>query len=137
MHADISEYGLLQYLGKDYVPTLIAKHLPEIAAEGRALVGNPTPREMFWIVHPGAWKILEVVAEAMGLDNDHLQPSWNTLRDFGNMSSSTCLFVLNEMRNLSKRTGASTTGRGNEWGMLLGFGPGFNMEVSLLRSFPQ
>ena len=137
MHANLSEHGLLQYLGKDYVPTLITKYLPEIATEGRALVGNPEPRNMFWIVHPGAWKILEVVAEAMGLDKDHLQPSWNTLRDYGNMSGPTCLFVLNEMRNLSKRTGASTTGRGNEWGMLLGFGPGFNMEVSLLRSFPQ
>jgi len=99
-------------------------------------VGTPQYGDMFWVVHPGAYKILEVVAEVFGLEKEQLQPSWDVLRNFGNMSSPTCLFVLDEMRKRSKRVGAGTTGAGCEWGFLVGFGPGFNMEVSLLRSVP-
>lgn len=130
----LSESGLLQTLQKDGVPELIAKHLGELTSPGRDLVGTPEYGDMFWVVHPGAYKILEVVAETFGLEKEHLQPSWDVLRNFGNMSSPTCLFVLDEMRKRSKRVGATTTGAGCEWGFLVGLGPGFNMEVSLLRS---
>jgi len=132
----LSESGLLQTLHKDSVPKLIAKHLTELTSPGRDLVGTPEYSDMFWVVHPGAFKILEVVAETLGLKKEHLQPSWDVLRNFGNMSSPTCLFVLDELRKSSKRVGAATTGAGCEWGFIVGLGPGFNLEVSLLRSVP-
>jgi chalcone synthase len=91
---------------------------------------------MFWVVHPGAYKILEVVAETVGVEKEKLQPSWDILENFGNMSSPTCLYVLDEMRQRSIRLGASTTGMGSEFGFLLGLGPGFNLELTLLRSVP-
>lgn len=133
---ELSEIGLFQTLEKDTVPKHIAKHLGELTGSGRELVGTPEYRDMFWVVHPGAYRILEVVAEVFGLDKEHLQPSWDVLRNFGNISSPTCLFVLDEMRKRSKRIGAATTGAGCEWGFIVGLGPGFNMEVSLLRSVP-
>jgi chalcone synthase len=132
----ITEAGLFQQLEKDTVPILIAKHLGELTSEGKKLVGNPDNRDMFWVVHPGAYKILEVVAETMGVEKEKLQPSWDILENFGNMSSPTCLFVLDEMRQRSIRLGASSTGMGSEFGFLLGLGPGFNMELTLLRSVP-
>ena len=75
--------------------------------------------------------------QVFGLEKEQLQPSWDVLRSFGNMSSPTCLFVLDQMRKWSKLVGAATTGAGCEWGLLVGLGPGFNMEVTLLRSVPQ
>lgn len=134
--ANMSESGLIQRLQKDSVPILIAKHLQELTSAGSALVGAPIYTDMFWAVHPGAWKILEVVAETLGLQREHLQPSWDVLRRYGNCSSPTCLLVLDEMRRRSQRVGAATTGAGREWGFLVGLGPGFTMEVSLLRSVP-
>ncbi|CAK9272320.1 unnamed protein product [Sphagnum jensenii] len=132
----LTEAGLFQQLEKDTVPILIAKHLGELTSEGKKLVGNPDNRDMFWVVHPGAYKILEVVAETVGVEKEKLQPSWDTLENFGNISGPTCLFVLDEMRQRSIRLGASTTGMGSEFGFLLGLGSGFNMELTLLRSVP-
>lgn len=134
--ANMSEHGLLQTLQKNVVPLMIAKHLGELTSAGRDLVGAPRYPDMFWVVHPGAYRILEVVTEVFGLETVQLQPSWDVLRYFGNMSSPTCLFVLDELRKRSQRVGAATTGAGCEWGFLVGLGPGFNMEVTLLRSVP-
>jgi chalcone synthase len=136
IRANMSETGLVQHLQKDTVPVLIAQHLRELTSAGGALVGAPRHSDMFWVVHSGAWKILEVVAETLGLDAAQLQPSWDVLRAFGNCSSPTCLVVLDELRRQSQRLGAGTTGAGCEWGFLVGLGPGFNLEVSLLRSVP-
>lgn len=131
-----SDAGLVQSLQKNVVPDILGKHLKGLVSEGMELIGSPSPTDMFWVVHPGAYRILEVVSETMDIKKEKLQPSWDILRDFGNISSPTCLFVLDEMRKYSKRTGAATTGEGCEWGFLVGLGPGFNVELTLLRSVP-
>ncbi len=136
LEGKITEAGLFQQGDKDTVRIVIAKHLAEFTSQGKQLVGNPDSRDMFWVVHPGAYKILEDVAEAVGVEKEKLQASWDVLENFGNMSGPTCLFALDEMRQRSIRLGASTTGMGSEFGFLLGLGPGFNMELTLLRSVP-
>ncbi|CAM6023281.1 unnamed protein product [Sphagnum balticum] len=133
---NITEAGMFQQLEKDTIPKLIAKHLEELTSQGKKLVGNPEYTDMFWVMHPGSHKILKVIAEAVGVEKEKMQGSWNILENFGNMSSPTVLFVLDEIRQNSIRFGASTTGLGSEFGFLLGLGPGFNMELTLLRSVP-
>jgi len=133
---NITEAGMFQQLEKDTIPKLIAKHLEELTSQGKKLVGNPKYTDMFWVMHPGSHKILKVIAEAVGVEKDKMQGSWNILENFGNMSSPTVLFVLDEIRQNSIRFGASTTGLGSEFGFVLGLGPGFNMELTLLRSVP-
>lgn len=61
--ANMSESGLLQFLQKAVVPGLVAKHLGVLTSAARDLVGTPRVTDMFWVVHPGAYKILEVVEE--------------------------------------------------------------------------
>jgi len=74
------------------------------------------------VLHPGGRKVLEAVESALELGGDELRHSWDVLRDFGNMSSPTALFVL--ARTLA--TGAS----GKH--LMAAFGPGFSISFCLL-----
>ena len=69
-----------------------------------------------FLFHPGGRKVLEAVEETLGIDRTRLAHSWSVLRDFGNMSSATALFVLERARD------AGATGRH----LLVAFGPGFS-----------
>lgn len=72
-----------------------------------------------WCVHPGGPSILAAAEQALGLGPDALASSRAVLRDHGNMSSATILFVLeHEMPALA--AGAR--------GVALGFGPGLTLE---------
>jgi alkylresorcinol/alkylpyrone synthase len=69
-----------------------------------------------YLLHPGGRKILETAEEVLGVGRDRLEHSWAVLRDYGNMSSATALFVL------QRALRAGDKGR-----HLLGaFGPGFS-----------
>ena len=69
-----------------------------------------------FLFHPGGGKVLETVQNLLSLDRDSLAHSWNVLRDYGNMSSATALFVLQS----AMKSGA----RGRH--LLTAFGPGFS-----------
>lgn len=75
-----------------------------------------------WAIHPGGPKILTACADALGLDHAHLEPPQRVLADYGNMSSPTVLFVVNELRK-----------RG-DWlpCVMLAFGPGLSIEAAVL-----
>jgi predicted naringenin-chalcone synthase len=80
----------------------------------------------FWVAHPGGRKVLDNVQRALGLTEVDLRFSRAVLRDFGNMSSPTVMFVLDQV----VRTGHPRTG---EWGVMIGLGPGMAAEVALLQ----
>lgn len=131
----LTEAGLIFHLMKD-VPGLISKNIEKFLNEARKCVGSPNWNEMFWAVHPGGPAILDQVEAKLKLTNDKLQGSRDVLSEFGNMSSSSVLFVLDQIRNRSMKLGSSTTGEGNEYGFLIGFGPGLTLEVLVMRSVP-
>jgi predicted naringenin-chalcone synthase len=91
---------------------------------------------LFWVVHPGGPKIVNMIEEKLGLDKDKLNMTRKVLSDVGNLSSATVLFVMNEMRKKSINEGKATTGDGLEFGMLFAFGPGLSVEAVVLRSVP-
>jgi predicted naringenin-chalcone synthase len=79
-----------------------------------------------WILHPGGRRIIEVMAEKLGLTQAHLAATEAVLQEHGNMSSVTVLFVLDEiMRKGHPRPG--------DLGVLGAFGPGFGAEFALLE----
>ncbi len=78
-----------------------------------------------WILHPGGRRIIEVMAEKLGLTDADLAPTEAVLSEHGNMSSVTVLFVLDEIL----RGGGVRSG---ERGVLGAFGPGFCAEFALL-----
>jgi predicted naringenin-chalcone synthase len=80
----------------------------------------------FWAVHPGGRKVIENVQKHFGMTDDQLRFSRAVLRNYGNMSSPTVMFVLDEV----VRTGDPRPG---DWGAMIALGPGMAAEVALLR----
>ena len=78
------------------------------------------------MLHPGGRKILAFIEEELGLRRDDTEPSWEILRDFGNQSSASVLFVLHEW--LTKRHPPA-----DAYGILAAFGPGLSTEMLLLQ----
>lgn len=79
-----------------------------------------------WIVHPGGPKVLNAVEEELGLNDQALHLSRETLAKVGNLSSATVLYMLNETL-YGEQPPAGT------YGLLIGMGPGFSQEVILLQ----
>ncbi len=118
---ECGDYGYLMGLSK-YVPAKLRKNIQPFVS---ALVKNTvSPAECDWALHPGGKSILAGVEKACGLTHDHTQSSWHVFRQFGNMSSPTFLFVLEE---LLKHKNAKP------WVIGLGFGPGISIEGVLLK----
>jgi alkylresorcinol/alkylpyrone synthase len=51
----------------------------------------------FWVAHPGARRVIDSVQREMGLTDAQLRFSRSVLRNYGNMSSPTVMFVLDEV----------------------------------------
>jgi 3,5-dihydroxyphenylacetyl-CoA synthase len=80
----------------------------------------------FWVAHPGGSKILDTVQKALGLADADLRFARTVLRNYGNMSSPTVMFVLDDVsRNGDPRPG--------DWGVMTALGPGMAAEAALLR----
>lgn len=98
------------------------------AAVDGFLAGAGLRREdvLAWILHPGGRRIVEAMVEELGLQPADLAPTEAVLREHGNMSSVTVLFVLDELLRHG-RPAAGTLG------VLGAFGPGFAAELALLE----
>ena len=144
----LREVGLTFHLRKD-VPTIISKNIGRVlegafaqvfgASSSSSLGEDATPasyNDVFWVVHPGGPAILDQVELKLGLNKEKLAASRHVLDQYGNMSSACVLFILDQVRRSSVSRGTATTGEGQEWGVLLGFGPGLTCETVVLRSLP-
>ena len=78
------------------------------------------------IVHPGGAKVLDAFEEGLGLEEGGLALSREVLRDHGNMSSATVLFILERLLD----SGEASPG---EHGVVSALGPGFSAEHAFLR----
>lgn len=88
-----------------------------------SLLRDETPVEL-WAVHPGGRTVLDAVEAALELPPAALAVSRGVLRDFGNMSSSTVMFVLDRlMRDAAPGAG----------GCAMAFGPGLVAETMRFR----
>jgi alkylresorcinol/alkylpyrone synthase len=79
-----------------------------------------------WILHPGGRRVVEVMAEQLGLGPSDLAATEAVLSEHGNMSSVTVLFVLDEILRRSRPAAGAL-------GVLGTFGPGFSAELALLE----
>ncbi|HVC34195.1 MAG TPA: type III polyketide synthase [Chloroflexota bacterium] len=80
----------------------------------------------FYVLHPGGAKILRYLRQHVGVPERWLAPSADVLRRYGNTSSASVLFVLDDvMRHHHPDPGA--------FGVMASLGPGFCAEMLLLR----
>lgn len=105
------------------VPEFIGDEVNDIALKaGKKL--NITPAAIDkWAIHPGGKKILDSIKKRMNLTETDLQHSYKVLAEYGNMSSTTILFVLNEILKAEPKQ--------NETIFSIGFGPGISIETAL------
>jgi predicted naringenin-chalcone synthase len=80
----------------------------------------------WWAVHPGGTQVLKAVERQIGLTPERLRFSYETFREYGNMSSPTVLFVLDKIL----REGRPRRG---DLGLVLSFGAGFTAFASLVE----
>ncbi|XP_074297471.1 chalcone synthase-like [Silene latifolia] len=135
IEGQLKEVGLIFLLSRDN-PALIADNIEKPLVEAFSEIGITDWNSIFWVAHPGGPAILDKIETKLGLDKDKLKSSRHVLSEYGNMSSATVLFVLDETRKRSTKEGKSSTGEGLEYGVLLGIGPGITFEIIVLRSFP-
>jgi predicted naringenin-chalcone synthase len=79
-----------------------------------------------WVLHPGGRAILDALQEGLHVSDADMEPSRSVLRNYGNMSSASILFVMKEL--LATRT----IQKGDDV-CAIAFGPGLTMEVAFLR----
>ncbi|OCT15380.1 stilbene synthase [Paenibacillus pectinilyticus] len=119
MKWDVGNYGFDLYLSPN-IPKLIGTWIPEQIEH--LLDGGPRPA--LWAIHPGGKGILDTLEEVYDLEPEDTRPSRTVLRNYGNMSSATILFVLDETRKeLENREAGPTSG------ISLAFGPGLTCEM--------
>jgi len=124
---EIGNHGFNLVLSS-YVPDIISANLERIVMD------LLSPRDLamsdidLWAVHPGGKAILDKFEKSAGLHPHQIEPSRAILRDFGNMSSATILFVLKRMLEDTATRSKSIAA--------MAFGPGLTVECCLLRIVP-
>jgi predicted naringenin-chalcone synthase len=110
------------------VPKLLGLHVGGFLEEAMGVEDSALKAMRFWAIHPGGPAILDEIERSLVLDPSLLLPSRAILREFGNMSSPTIMFVIDriwrEMRGGSGR------------GIALAFGPGLTLEAILFEVMP-
>ena len=125
MGFDLKESGFHIVLSRD-VPQLIRDQIARLVDNFLAK-HNLNRRDISaFVLHPGGQKLLYFIEEELQLDRAMTQPSWNVLSEYGNLSSASVLFVLNEWMEKRKPSPG-------QYGLLCAFGPGFSAELLLLQ----
>jgi alkylresorcinol/alkylpyrone synthase len=122
---ELVETGLKVRLSRS-VPEIVLermRHNVEAACEANGLAFQELRH---FVLHPGGSKVLDAFEEVLDLPDDSLENSRGVLRDCGNMSSVTVLFILERLL----RGGNYAAG---EAGILSAMGPGFSAEHVLFR----
>jgi alkylresorcinol/alkylpyrone synthase len=79
-----------------------------------------------WLVHPGGPKVIQALEDGLGLPDQALALSWESLAEAGNISSASVLVILEKfMKRLQPKPG--------EYGVLMAMGPAFSAEIVLLQ----
>jgi predicted naringenin-chalcone synthase len=113
---------------------MLSSELPEVILNqavpaARAILGDMglRPEDIrSWALHPGGRAILDALQAGLALTDDQVAPSRTVLKENGNMSSASILFVLKEIF-LRRRLDP------DEWLCAIAFGPGLTMEIALFR----
>jgi predicted naringenin-chalcone synthase len=107
------------------VPDVLSRHVGDVVDELLTGAGLRIEDVAGWAVHPGGPRILDVIAERVGLEEGDLEASNGVLRDYGNCSSATVMLVL--QRVLAERPLAD-----GEHLVCMAFGPGLTLYAALL-----
>lgn len=108
---DVEEDGLKARFSQS-IPSLVANDFRAILDQ--YLRANDTSLAQFdsFACHPGGAKVLDALEDVLGLQRGGLEASRGVLRDYGNMSAVTAMFVLERLRWREERILMTALGPG-------------------------
>ncbi|HEX9900146.1 MAG TPA: type III polyketide synthase [Candidatus Methylomirabilis sp.] len=117
-----------------YQRILLSKDIRHIASEMMAELAIGLLRDhgltradvQHWILHSAGRRVIERAQRQLNLSDGDLAPARAVLRQYGNMSSATVLFVMRQLLETAKP-------QAGDWGVMIALGPGFAAEGALLR----
>jgi len=108
------------------VPELLGHYVPDMLAR---YAPGWTPA--WWAIHPGGKGIVDAMQKLFELSDEQVSISREVLREYGNMSSVTIMFVLRGLRERLRKRGG-----GPSEGLAVAFGPGLTAELLRLTYVP-
>lgn len=108
-----------------YVPKILEAELGKIINPYLEKLGLAKCDFPWWAIHPGGKAILDKAEQALNLQEHHLKPSRDILREFGNMSSVTILYILKRIME-DKTSGKPFPA--------IAFGPGLTVEMGVFET---
>lgn len=122
---DIHSDGFMMKL-TSYIPDLVDQGIPKLLQKIEKESKINVSEIEHWAIHPGGNSILDKCKATLKLSEDALKPSYETMKEYGNLSAPTILFVL---KNLLE----SSNSRNDQLCFALGFGPGLTLDGALLK----
>ena len=120
MSWELSSSGFLMTLS-GYVPELIEEDFNSLVNKASAHIGINRNEINEWCIHPGGKRILDAIYRSLHFKNEELNHAYSVLKEYGNMSSPTILFVLDKIMKEPKQK--------NQNIFAAAFGPGLTMET--------
>jgi predicted naringenin-chalcone synthase len=107
------------------LPDLVRKAASTVVADLLSARGLQTADIKHWAFHTGGEKIINAVRDEIGVPEEQLLATRATLAEYGNMSSPTVWFVLEELQRMGIAAG--------EWCVMVAYGAGLSAHACLLR----
>jgi len=111
------------------IPVIVRNHIRGMTDDFLNNNGLDRTAVEHYITHPGGPRVIEAYREALGLSEEQVGHTRTVLREYGNMSSPTVLFIMKRFMDQLKDAG-------DAFGLASAMGPGFSAEMLLLR-WPQ
>ncbi len=124
MGFDLTDFGLKMILDPS-VPQAISDNFSHIVHPFLERMGSAIDQVDHLIFHPGGKKIVQTVEALFKEMGQNIDDTRAVLKEYGNMSSATVLYVLERFMNQDIQPGAQ--------GLMLSFGPGFSAQRVLLE----
>ncbi len=119
----IGEHGFLMKLSV-YVPQIVKDNIKPLMDELFDASNIKQEDIDIWAIHPGGRSILEKCEESLGITKEDLDASYRVMHEYGNMSSTTIMFVLKDILEDTKKIGNV---------FAAAFGPGITVEAGLME----
>jgi prepilin-type processing-associated H-X9-DG protein len=110
-----------------YVPDIIQRDISQLTNSLLDRISKNINQIKYFAIHPGGKKILQAIEEELGITKDQNADAYQVLKDYGNMSSPTVLFVLHRIFQ------KLTTTDHEEHILSFAFGPGLTLESMVLK----
>lgn len=120
---DVKNSGLHVVFSKD-IPTIVKGWLKPNVETFLAKNGVPLDKIARFIAHPGGKKVIQAYEDALGFDGKMTEISMKVLKEYGNMSSATIFYVLEQFM-------LKGAGKG-DLALAAALGPGFSSELLLM-----